>query len=748
MSETRNTIRNIGESILNRYPTISTVFRQRDSSKQIQDFFKAKKHESIDNIFENNIESADTILSLFKEQNELLRRLLLEKTNENGLLGLLGLGGAGGILGGAGGAGGDAPIPDERRRPRRRIRQGRPPRPTVPNVPQQQRPPSTPPRPTVPNVPQQQRPPGPTPGERLNLSSRILSLLRGAGIVGAAVGLLSVFGLATEEDRQRAEEEFRDSGGGGPSSVPQNLMERLRQRYGGSARVEREQRERERAELTIELEDRRLQSVVNRLIRSNIPENQQSLLQQIITYIQLRGISENDRATLQSSTIEIVRQLVSNITPTISIPLPPPAPAASPPPESLDGNIFNSLITGFESSRPISQEQSGIQYAQAPSNIMSDVVTLSPEQTTSIPLPPLALVQPMQAPIQQASSIILPNIRNDYNERNINNLNFEAENIEFIGEILGLEANQQFAPIQTQREVALNVPVMNIQREFATPQRRQESARTERERRAPIEINQDINSLIETISQHFNIDASVMRAIMIQESGGRQNAISDTGATGLFQFTTGTWNSIGRRYTDELNALGVQHENVNRENRGQATDPRRNARLNTIYAALLLRENARIVGSNDPGFLYLAHFLGPGSSRSIRRAIENGLGNNPAISVLPNQVQQQVLSSATNSRVVVGRTVQELYDWALNRMNRNIERLVQRTPQQNLEGETLNREGTEIEAQNQRNRLNRQSPIIMNNIRQNAGQQQPNVNLNIAHTEIDIIQRFTNLIEA
>lgn len=107
---------------------------------------------------------------------------------------------------------------------------------------------------------------------------------------------------------------------------------------------------------------------------------------------------------------------------------------------------------------------------------------------------------------------------------------------------------------------------------------------------------------------------SFLNTLVGKESGGNPTAKNpNSSATGLTQFTTGTWNDMMRLHPE----LGLTPDG--------RTDPEQAKKAALAYA----RDNAAEIGKSGheatPGNLYLGHFLGgPGAARFL-----NGLRNNP-----------------------------------------------------------------------------------------------------------------------
>lgn len=129
------------------------------------------------------------------------------------------------------------------------------------------------------------------------------------------------------------------------------------------------------------------------------------------------------------------------------------------------------------------------------------------------------------------------------------------------------------------------------------------------------------------------------------ESGYRTDVKASTSsATGLFQFTEGTWLNMVEQHGDKY-GLGVYADKINN---GSVSDPqtrreilnlRKDPRLSAIFAAELANNNkshlenelGRPVGNTE---LYMAHFLGAGGAAKFLKAMDKN-PNQPAASLLP-----------------------------------------------------------------------------------------------------------------
>ncbi|MFY8094494.1 MAG: hypothetical protein ACOVN0_13540 [Niveispirillum sp.] len=130
------------------------------------------------------------------------------------------------------------------------------------------------------------------------------------------------------------------------------------------------------------------------------------------------------------------------------------------------------------------------------------------------------------------------------------------------------------------------------------------------------------------------------------ESGYRTDVKASTSsATGLFQFTEGTWLNMVEQHGAKY-GLGVYADKINN---GAVSDPqtrkeilnlRKDPRLSAIFAAELANDNksylenelGRPVGKTE---LYMAHFLGAGGAAKFLKAMDKN-PNQPAAGLLPD----------------------------------------------------------------------------------------------------------------
>lgn len=148
-----------------------------------------------------------------------------------------------------------------------------------------------------------------------------------------------------------------------------------------------------------------------------------------------------------------------------------------------------------------------------------------------------------------------------------------------------------------------------------------------------------------------------MTAIATVESALNANAKAKTSsATGLFQFTNGTWKEMVRRHGKKY---------------GITNADRRNPKANSIMGALLLRDNKRILEKKgfNPGIreLYLAHFAGIG--KAVR--VLDKLRSNPDAPVSSVFSMREIRAN----RGILRGTLQESFNRLTNKVVKAQERL-------------------------------------------------------------------------
>ncbi|WP_228777446.1 lytic transglycosylase domain-containing protein [Lonepinella koalarum] len=119
----------------------------------------------------------------------------------------------------------------------------------------------------------------------------------------------------------------------------------------------------------------------------------------------------------------------------------------------------------------------------------------------------------------------------------------------------------------------------------------------------------EIDSYIQHAAQHYHVSEKMLRGLIKMEDGWAGN-ISPTGATGVGQFTIGTWNWLAAK--PEGQAIGMHP--ITARTKGTQFDPRRNKYINTLATGLLARWHIkqfreRGITVSDAN-LYMAHNIG------------------------------------------------------------------------------------------------------------------------------------------
>jgi hypothetical protein len=187
-------------------------------------------------------------------------------------------------------------------------------------------------------------------------------------------------------------------------------------------------------------------------------------------------------------------------------------------------------------------------------------------------------------------------------------------------------------------------------------------------------IDPSVTDSIRRASRATGVDFGYLMAEAAQESGFRADAKAATSsATGLFQFTEGTWLEMVRRH-GAGHGLAAEAAKIGTDGAGRPTvadpaqrkailDLRRDPALSAAFAAEYARSNkgeieratGRPAGSTD---LYLAHFLGPTGAGSFLKAVQTA-GSTAAADLFPE--------AASANRAIFydgagrARTVAEVY---------------------------------------------------------------------------------------
>jgi hypothetical protein len=144
----------------------------------------------------------------------------------------------------------------------------------------------------------------------------------------------------------------------------------------------------------------------------------------------------------------------------------------------------------------------------------------------------------------------------------------------------------------------------------------------------PEQINTRINEIKQMLQQQSSAaPSSYLNRVQQTESGGNPNAQNpSSSASGLYQFTDPTWNSMVKKYGART---------------GITSDMKNNPQAQQVFAELLTQENAQALRQTlgrepSEGELYLAHFAGAGGAKRLLK-IKNK--DAPAANILPKAAQ-------------------------------------------------------------------------------------------------------------
>jgi hypothetical protein len=158
----------------------------------------------------------------------------------------------------------------------------------------------------------------------------------------------------------------------------------------------------------------------------------------------------------------------------------------------------------------------------------------------------------------------------------------------------------------------------------------------------------EVTRAVRLASARSGVDFAYLMAKASAESGLDADAKATTStATGLFQFTEGTWLSMVRehgakyglgRYAEKLDS-GAADSAMRREILGLRRDPQLSAYMAAEYAndnkAYLADKVGGKVGASE---LYLAHFLGPGGASKFLNAMKQN-ESQPAAALFQSAAQ-------------------------------------------------------------------------------------------------------------
>lgn len=155
--------------------------------------------------------------------------------------------------------------------------------------------------------------------------------------------------------------------------------------------------------------------------------------------------------------------------------------------------------------------------------------------------------------------------------------------------------------------------------------------------------------------------ASVVDRIISAESGGDPTAqAAGSTATGLGQFTEGTWLDVLQRYRPDL-ANGRSRE----EQLALRTDPALSKQMTAAFASQNTEVLARAGHPATARNVYLAHFLGAGGAVAVLNAAP---GDSVGDALAAGGVGNADAMIAANPSILSGKTVGEVAAWAAGKM--------------------------------------------------------------------------------
>lgn len=179
-------------------------------------------------------------------------------------------------------------------------------------------------------------------------------------------------------------------------------------------------------------------------------------------------------------------------------------------------------------------------------------------------------------------------------------------------------------------------------------------------------VSSDVKSAIDSVSKEFNIPKDEMLAKAQMESGLQSDIKNQTGsgATGLYQFIQGTWNSLLKKYPELGSKYGISPVSAGRDDRTDAY------KSSVMYAFLRNDNMASLKGlttGKEEVDIYLTHLLGSSVAKKFIKAYN----------VSPNSLVTSIseIGSGTNvykqnlgvfSDKKKPRTLQQVVDYIAN----------------------------------------------------------------------------------
>lgn len=129
---------------------------------------------------------------------------------------------------------------------------------------------------------------------------------------------------------------------------------------------------------------------------------------------------------------------------------------------------------------------------------------------------------------------------------------------------------------------------------------------------------QGLSAIFGDVGKKYGVSPVLLNEIATQESSLNPSAHAKTStASGLFQFTEGTWTDMIKKYGAKagINTAGMSPQ--------QILALRNNPRIATIMESFFLLDNQKSLGAKTAGQMYLGHFLGAGGASRVLSANPN-----------------------------------------------------------------------------------------------------------------------------
>jgi hypothetical protein len=177
----------------------------------------------------------------------------------------------------------------------------------------------------------------------------------------------------------------------------------------------------------------------------------------------------------------------------------------------------------------------------------------------------------------------------------------------------------------------------------------------------------EVKAAIIDAANRYGVDVVTLAQMCAQESRFKAGAAAGTSsATGLFQFIKSTWDGLIKQ--GKIFGLTSTSPDLR-------TDPRYNAYGGAAY----LRDNAALIGSNEVGDLYLAHFMGPVAKKVI--AADRASGGKELLVTTLGQKSFDAVQRANPTIVKANTTVGEIRTWAAKVMAKTLKTGISTAPQ-------------------------------------------------------------------